>query len=319
MNPFVVALMLMFAVFPLYDLPFLAKTGECSIPQASEPDSSAALPAGGVVDFTYGSFVNAASFALGADGSLFVLDGGNNALTQFSAGGSVVKSVGGKGWGNFEFDQPTGVCASFPLNIYVADYNNRRVQEFDRKLNYVQSFTEQNLPSSYSGEFYPAACGISSQGELFILETQGKRVLKFDQNQIFQMEFGSYSWGVGALSDPRDITVTPADRVFVLDAHRVVAYDIFGNYVDSFSLLSPESPKAISSTKDNVVVTFPSSIKVFSLDGRPQLQISSQAVIGLPPDSEFRGALLVPSQKATDTPKIVILTGHEIVVVRQAP
>jgi hypothetical protein len=230
-----------------------------------------------------------------------------------------VKTIGGKGWGNFEFDQPTGVCASFPLNIYVADYNNRRVQQFDRKLNYVQSITDQNLPSLYSGEYYPAACAISSQGELFILETEGKRVLKFDQNQIFQMEFGSYSAGAGALSDPRDITVTPSDRVFVLDAHRVVAYDIFGNYVSSFSLLSPESPKAISSTKDEIVVTFPSSIKVFSSDGRPQFQISSQAVIGLPQNSEFRDALLVPSPKGTDSHKIVILTSHEVVIARQAP
>jgi hypothetical protein len=154
---------------------------------------------------------------------------------------------------------------------------------------------------------------------LFILETEGKRVLKFDQNQIFQMEFGSYSAGAGALSDPRDITVTPSDRVFVLDAHRVVAYDIFGNYVSSFSLLSPESPKAISSTKDAIVVTFPSSIKVFSSDGMPQFQISSQAVIGLPPNSEFRDALLVPSPQGTDSHKIIILTGHEVVIARQAP
>jgi hypothetical protein len=133
------------------------------------------------------------------------------------------------------------------------------------------------------------------------------------------MEFGSYSWGVGALSDPLDITVTPSDRVFVLDAHRVVAYDIFGNYVGSFSVLSPESPKAISSTKDEIVVTFPSSIKVFSSDGRPEFQISSKAVIGLPSNSEFRDALFIPPSKATDSRKVVILTSHEVVIVRQGP
>ena len=317
MNPSVLVLTLICALFPLNTLPFFSEREECSISPLSTADSTAAVLEGVVVDYTFGSLVNAASFSAASDGSLFVLDEGNNALTQFAADGSAVKTIGGKGWGNFEFDQPTGVCASFPLNIYVADYNNRRVQQFDRKLNYVQSITDQNLPSSYSGEFYPTACAMSSQGELFILETQGKRVLKFDQNQIFQMEFGSYSWGVGALSDPRDITMAPSDRVFVLDAHRVVAYDIFGNYLSSFSLLSPESPKAITSTKDAIVVTFPSSIAVFSWDGRPQFQISSQAVIGLPSNSEFRDALLVPSLKAADSRKVVILTSREIVVVRQ--
>ncbi len=227
MNPFVVAIAFIFAVLPLHDLPFWTEPEERSVPLTSVQDSTTAPLEGVVVDFTYGSFLNAATFSAGSDGGLFVLDEGNSALTQFAADGSVVKTIGGKGWGNFEFDQPTGVCASFPLNIYVADYNNRRVQQFDRKLNYVQSITDQNLPSSFSAEFYPTACAMSSQGELFILETQGKRVLKFDQNQLFQMEFGSYSWGVGALSDPRDITMTPSDHVFVLDAHRVVAYKTY--------------------------------------------------------------------------------------------
>jgi len=271
-----------------------------------------------VVDYTFGSFVNASSFSVGSDGSLFVLDEGNNALIQFASDGSTVKTVGGKGWGNFEFDQPTGVCSSFPLNIYVADYNNRRVQQFDRKLNYVQSFTDQNLPSSYSGEFYPNACGISSQGELLILEAQGKRVLKFDQNQNFQAEFGSYSAGAGALSDPRDITVAPSDRVFVLDAHQVIGYDIFGNYLNSFSLVSAENPRGISSTKDEVVVTYPSSVKVFSWDGRPRFQISLQMVIGLPSGSEFRDAVLAPADKNSVPRKMIILTNHEVLVVRQA-
>ena len=318
MNPFILAFALAFAVFPVDEPPFAAGPEDRPVPPIWAPDSAAPSLEGVVVDFTYGNFTNATSFSPASDGNLFVLDEGNNALVQFAADGSAVKSVGGKGWGNFEFDQPTGVCASFPLNIYVADYNNRRVQQFDRKLNYVQSITDQNLPSTYSGEFYPAACAISSQGELFILETQGKRVLKFDQNQTFQMEFGSYSAGEGALSDPRDITVTPSDRVFVLDAHRVVGYDIFGNYVSSFSLISTENPKAISGTKDELVVTFPSSVMVFSSDGRPQFQISSHAVIGLPTNSEFRDAVLIPRDKESDSRKVVILTSHEVVVAKQA-
>ena len=317
MNPSLIILSLIVAVFPLGSPPH---------PSGRETDSSSAIPAadsaavsleGVVVDVTFGSFVNAASFSAASDGGLFVLDEGNNTLAEFAPDGSTVKTIGGKGWGNFEFDQPAGVCASFPLNICVADYNNRRIQEFDRKLNYVQSITDQNLPSSYSGEFYPKACGLSTQGELFVLETQGKRVLKFDQKQNFQMEFGSYTAGEGALSDPHDLMVTSSDRVIVLDAHRVVTFDIFGNYLSSFSLLTSENPKAISSTQDEIVVSFPSSIKVFSSDGRPEFQVSSLSVIGLPAHSEFRSALLLPAPKNADSLRIVILTSHEVVIVRK--
>jgi len=319
MNPSLVFLWLIAAVFPLRDVPFMTERETASVPVIPAADSSAASLQGVVVDFTYGSFMNAASFSAASDGGLFVLDQGNNTLAEFGSDGSAVKTIGGKGWGNFEFDQPTGVCASFPLNICVADYNNRRVQEFDRKLNYAQSITDQNLPSSYSGEFYPAACGLSTQGELFVLETQGKRVLKFDQKQNFQMEFGSYTAGEGTLSDPHDLTVTSSDQVFVLDAHRVVAFDVFGNYLSSFSLLSSENPKAITSTKDEIVVAFPSVIKVFSAEGRPEYQISSRSVVGLPANSEFRSALLVQAPQSADLRKLAILTNHEIVIVRQGP
>jgi hypothetical protein len=319
MKPFVLALFLLFIMFPIKNVPFAAEREELLLSPAAVPDSADAALEGVVVDFTYGNFLNAVSFSAASGGSIFVLDEGDNKLSEFAANGSHVKSIGGKGWGNFEFDQPGGVCASFPLDIYVADYNNRRVQQFDRKLNFIQSITDQSLPPSYSGEFYPTACAISSQGELFILETQGKRVLKFDQNQNFQMEFGSYSAGAGALSDPRDITVTSLDRVFVLDGHRVVSYDVFGNYLGVFPLASDENPKAISSASDKIIVTFPSSIKVFSYDGRLQYQISSRAVIGLPSNSEFRDALVISPAKETDSYTFIILTNHEIAVAKKAP
>jgi DNA-binding beta-propeller fold protein YncE len=289
---------------------FIVREKERSVLEGQ--DSTATSDRTVVVDFTYGNFLNAASMSSAPDGGIFVLDEGNDKLMKFDSKGLLEKNIGGKGWGNLEFDQPTDVCASFPLNIYVADYNNHRVEVFDRKLNFIQSITDQNLPASYSGEFYPRACAISSQGELFIVETQGRRILKFDQNQVFQNEFGSYSAGAGALSDPLDITISPSDSVFVLDAHRVVCYDIFGNYLFSFTLYSSENPEAISSNGQYIVVTFPSAIEVFLSDGTRQYEIPSQQIIGLPSHNEFRDALEGSSN-------LLILTNHQIVVGQPGP
>ncbi len=259
------------------------------------------------VDRSFGNFVDAVSLSTNGSGEIFVVDAGANKLYQSEENGDQLKFIGGQGWGDLEFDHPTDVCASFPLDIYVADYNNRRVQRFDHKLNFIQSFTEENLPPSYGGGFYPRACTISSQGELFVVESEGKRIIKFDQNQNFQKEFGSYSAGAGALKDPRDIVISSGDTVFVLDEHRVVQYDTFGNYLGSFLLIESENPSAISCYSDGILVSFPSSIEAFSFTGAPLFRLMRDHIVGFPPGGEIHDALTLSS-------KLFILTNHTIIV-----
>ncbi|MDE3058660.1 MAG: NHL repeat-containing protein [Bacteroidota bacterium] len=266
-----------------------------------------------VVERSFGTFADAVSLSTNGSGDFFVVDAGADKLYQLSESDGNIKSIGGKGWGDLEFDQPSDVCASFPLDVYVADYNNRRVQRFDRKLNLIQSFTEENLPSSSNGSFYPRACAMSLQGELFVVESESDRILKFDQNQNFQKEFGSYSAGAGTLKTPRDISINSGDTVFILDEHRVVEFDIFGNYVGSIALPQADTALALSTFGGGVLVSMASAIAAYSSDGTPLFIITRSRIVGFPPpnglhqDEEIRDALLLSS-------KLFILTNHTILM-----
>lgn len=262
-----------------------------------------------VVDRTFGEFANAVSMSANAAGELFVLDAGKNELLKFSPKGELLKTIGGRGWGDLEFDSPTDVCANFALDIYVADYNNRRLQRFDRKMNLVQTFTIDNIMPPLSGAFYPRACALSSQGELFVIESDGGRILKFTPAQQLEHEFGSFNAGAGALLDPRDIAVTPEGRVFILDGHRVVEFDTFANYISSVLLDSLSAPISISATTNNLLVVDAQRIVVCSRDGTKQCEVSASSLVGFEGKGEFRDAVTASSM-------LYILTSHTLVVAK---
>jgi len=260
-----------------------------------------------VVDREFGEFNDAVSLSLSASGDLFVLDAGKNQLLQFSSAGEQTKMIGGRGWGDLEFDSPSDVSASFALNVYVADYNNRRVQRFDRKMNFVQSFTADNIVPALTGSFYPRAVALSTQGELFVVEFDGRRILKFDPAQHMECEFGGFNAGEGALANPRDIAVTPDSKVIVLDKERVVEYDTYANFVNAFPLDTADLYSTLSLTSNGVIVTGPGRIAAFSFDGTKQFLLTPGSVIGAQEQPEFRDAAFFGKT-------LYILTRHRVLV-----
>ena len=77
---------------------------------------------------------------------------------------------------------------------------------------------------------------LSTHGELFCLDTENNRVLKFDVMGIPQISFGDFDAGEGRLTGPQRIAVTPSGKVFVSDTDpgRIVVFDIHGNFLFSF-------------------------------------------------------------------------------------
>jgi DNA-binding beta-propeller fold protein YncE len=147
--------------------------------------------------FSVGSFERATHIFAGKQGAIYVLDADQNKIFYFSDITQIPKSIGGFGWSAGSFDRPTGI-ATDGINVYVSDYGNHRIQRFDRNLNYISSFSTRDTSGQADMRFgYPLDVALSELGDLFVLDGENLRVLKFNPQQFFEL---SYSIILGIFS-----------------------------------------------------------------------------------------------------------------------
>ncbi|MBI4473567.1 MAG: 6-bladed beta-propeller [Acidobacteria bacterium] len=119
--------------------------------------------------------------AVTRNGNIAVTDGyGNNRLVLFSKDGKfikqVAKGIGGpqdKGTGIGEWTLPHKLALDADDNMYVIDRENKRLQVFDKNLNYIREIKNEG--------WYPWDIGISRKGNdglAFIADHTGERVHK---------------------------------------------------------------------------------------------------------------------------------------------
>jgi DNA-binding beta-propeller fold protein YncE len=184
-----------------------------------------------VEEYAIGSFQRATRIALGPKGIIYVLDADENKLSMYSDLRNAPKTIGGFGWSSSSFDKPTGV-ATDGVNVYVSDYGNHRIQRFDRDLNYISSFSTRDTSDVISRFGYPLDVALSELGDLFILDGENIRVIKFNTQDFFERAFGDINAGKGKLQNPMKLVATNS-RIFVGDKNKILLYDYFGNYLGS--------------------------------------------------------------------------------------
>jgi DNA-binding beta-propeller fold protein YncE len=115
------------------------------------------------------------------NGNIVVTDGyGNNRVALFSRDGAFIKQVargaGGpadKGTGPGEWTLPHKLAVDADENLYIIDRENKRLQVFDRNLNYLRQIANEG--------WYPWDVGISrkgTEGVAFIADHAGERLHK---------------------------------------------------------------------------------------------------------------------------------------------
>ncbi len=177
-----------------------------------------------------GNFKSATSFYITSAGTIYVTDAGTNEIYKIDTLGNVLKYAGGYGWDDGQFDTPTDVYAN-PLSVFVCDKNNSRIERFDKDLNFVSSLYTRDNSNRNERFGYPLSCALSQQGDLYILDSENKRVVKFDLFGNFTQNFGGYDAGSFSLSKPIQLAVSADNKIFVLDKNRIVVFDQYGNNV----------------------------------------------------------------------------------------
>ncbi len=175
-----------------------------------------------------GEFEQASAFDINASGFIVVADKFKNEIIKIDTNGNQIVTIGGYGWDAASFDFPIDVFSN-ALSVYVCDYNNHRVQRFDKDLNFISQLSTRESENSEESFGYPVASVTSNIGDLFILDSENKRIIKFDLFGNFIQQFGGYDAGNFALNSPRKFAVTPDNSLFVIDENRIVIFDQYGN------------------------------------------------------------------------------------------
>ncbi len=129
------------------------------------------------------------------------------------------------GAGDGQFNSPKGIAVSQDGYVYVADYNNNRIQKFDSSGNFLLKWGSNGTDD---GQFNkPNDVAVDSANNVYVADRFNHRIQKFDSNGIFLLKWGSQGSANDQLYYPRKIITYPGGNVYVGDSSTRVRK--FGN------------------------------------------------------------------------------------------
>jgi DNA-binding beta-propeller fold protein YncE len=182
---------------------------------------------------------NAISFT--SNGDMWVSDQGNFRLQRLNSSGAWQQSIGGAPPAPNPCTQPPGsACGSGSANgqiggawsvttdaagnVYVVDYDNGRVQKFDKSGAYQATIGSGQLANPYDA-------AVDANGNVWVVDQD--RISKFDPNGNLVSQFGSSGTGNGQFDAPFGIAIDAAGNLWVADNNnnRVQKLDPNGNFL----------------------------------------------------------------------------------------
>jgi len=121
-----------------------------------------------------------------------------------------------------EFRQPRGAAVDSKGNVYVADFDNHRIQKFDSNLEFLTAWGEQgNLPGQFK---QPCDVAVDKDDTIYVADTWNQRVQVFNSNGEYLREWG------GSFFGPRGITVAANGKIYLADTgnHRIRRFNAEG-------------------------------------------------------------------------------------------
>lgn len=256
-------------------------------------------------------FKQARAISVDLSGMLYICDTGNNTITKLNSNGEIIESVGGFGWEKEMFYTPYDIYASSALDVFVADYNNNRIQRYDKDLNYISSLHSDEDWDDALHFGYPKSVANSIHGDLLVLDGENNRLIKFNSFGEPEISFGDFGEGKGRLLDPIQIAVSQDDKIFVSDAaqNKILVFDYFGNYLSEIGTNYLKEPQGIffSSTK-MILVADQGNKRIAAFDPNGNVIIAWSKI------SDKMGSFLNPMDVASFNDLIYVLDADRILV-----
>ncbi len=150
-------------------------------------------------------FFGIADLAITAAGELYVVDGGNGRVQQFSLLSGFLLSFGSEGSQAELLDRPEGIALDTDGNVYVVDAGNRRIQQYGPGGTWQRSIRVEVSE--------PRDIAVDRQGNMYVTDGGESLVHVFDRRGALSRKLGE-----GQVGDPWGIEVDEEGRVYVVDA-----------------------------------------------------------------------------------------------------
>jgi DNA-binding beta-propeller fold protein YncE len=230
---------------------------------SNESDLVEKFSSTGVLEATYGSqgsgekqFIGPWGIAVDPrNGNVYVSDQANNRVEELSSSGTFIKMFGWgvreaaksefeicaskckaglAGAGNGQFSVIAGLAVDSSGNVWVADFGNNRLQEFNEKGEYLKKIGAVGK----GAEQFEGPTNIAISGsDLYITDYRNNRVQEFTTGGTHVKVIGEGGSENGKFSNPYGITVDPRNgNVYVVDSgnHRVQQFSSSGTFITKF-------------------------------------------------------------------------------------
>ena len=185
-------------------------------------------------------FSNPSGVAVDAN-YVYVADRWNNRVQVFArTTRSYVATLGSYGSENGQFWEPTDVAVDTLGNLYVADFVNTRVQQFNNNRSYLRTYGVARVPYLTDDYHYnnPIGVAAAADGSLYIVEDNGHRLVKLNAagQPLWTIGVpglkGDWDGGNDKLNNPADVALDAAGRVYVADQWhgRIQVFSPDGSY-----------------------------------------------------------------------------------------
>jgi RHS repeat-associated protein len=190
-----------------------------------------------------------------SNGDIYVIDGGNNRVEEFSSSATFLRSFGSSGSGIGQLNTPSQSAIDTSGDLWVTDYGNNRVEEFSAEGSPLRvvgwgvlngkseaetctSSCQAGIGGSGTGQFFDPQSLTMAEGDIDVDDRGNDRIEEFSSTGTFLRSFGSKGTGKGQFTEPFGIALDPNNgELYITDKenNRVEEFTTAGTYLATFA------------------------------------------------------------------------------------
>jgi len=212
--------------------------------------------------------------AVGRNGRIYIVDGGNHRIVAFDRSGRHLFNIGKIGKERGEFRDPVGIGTDPNGWIYVADRGNHRIQVFDENGQFQRGFAVK----SGGKPVHPIDIAVDPLADRAYVTGSNHKIMVYTVHGRFLREWGGEGIGDSQFRYPATIAVSDEGLVHVVDVMntRVQVFDKNGKlvvHVGQWGVLPGQlfRPKGVATDRRGwvyVTDSYMDLIQVFDADRR---------------------------------------------------